>query len=177
MTLQTERGLTGGKSSVNFYLSITGRISKQKKEKILFSIFMDAQPGGQQFALGNQRFPFRIRSLAMCRGELSAVTVRLIGKCSKWVEVVERNQKCIPLPVKSCETLMSCEKKTKNKTKNRLDVVTSISRYLCQRSYKKCYHEAHSKQYQFKETEIINFFRHWVRPRNDKIKNRQQTSC
>ena len=32
-------------------------------------------------ALGNQRFLFRVRLLAMCRGELSAVIARLTSKC------------------------------------------------------------------------------------------------
>ena len=35
----------------------------------------------KRLALGNQGFPFRVRSLAICRGELSAVIVRLISKC------------------------------------------------------------------------------------------------
>ena len=36
--------------------------------------------------VGNQRFPVRIRLLAMCRGELSAVIARLISQClwSEW---------------------------------------------------------------------------------------------
>ena len=31
--------------------------------------------------LGNQRFPVRVRLLAMCRGELSAVIARLMSNC------------------------------------------------------------------------------------------------
>ena len=34
-----------------------------------------------RLALGNQRFPVRVRLLAMCRGELSAVIARLMSKC------------------------------------------------------------------------------------------------
>ena len=36
---------------------------------------------GQRIVLGNQRFPVRVRLLAMCRGELSAVLARLMSKC------------------------------------------------------------------------------------------------
>ena len=34
-----------------------------------------------RLALGNQRFPVRIRLLPVCRGELPAVTGRLMSKC------------------------------------------------------------------------------------------------
>ena len=45
-----------------------------------------------RLALGNQRFPVRVRLLAMCRGKLSAVIARLMCKVSvKWVEVVVRS--------------------------------------------------------------------------------------
>ena len=40
-----------------------------------------AQLSGQRLALGNQRFPVRVRLLAMCRGELSAVIARLMSNC------------------------------------------------------------------------------------------------
>ena len=36
---------------------------------------------GLRLALGNQKFPVRVRLLAMCRGELSAVIARLMSKC------------------------------------------------------------------------------------------------
>ena len=37
----------------------------------------------QRLAFGNQRFPVRVRLLAMCRGELSVVIARLMSKVSE----------------------------------------------------------------------------------------------
>ena len=42
---------------------------------------LGAQLGGQRLALGNQRFPVRVRLPAMCRGELPAAIARLMSKC------------------------------------------------------------------------------------------------
>ena len=39
------------------------------------------QLSGQQLVLGSERFPVRVRLLAMYRGELSAVIARLMSKC------------------------------------------------------------------------------------------------
>ena len=39
------------------------------------------QLSGQRLAFGNKRFPVRVRLLAMCRGELSAVIAWLMSKC------------------------------------------------------------------------------------------------
>ena len=48
---------------------------------------MDATKGTQlsrqRLAFGNQRFPVRVRLLAMSRGEPSAVIARLMSKCCK----------------------------------------------------------------------------------------------
>ena len=46
-----------------------------------FYLAKSAQLGGQRLALGNQRFPVRVRLPAMCRGELSAAIARLMSKC------------------------------------------------------------------------------------------------
>ena len=45
------------------------------------SIFKGAQLSGQRLALGNQRFPVRVRLLTMCRGELPAAIARLMSNC------------------------------------------------------------------------------------------------
>ena len=38
-------------------------------------------PGGEQLALGNQRFPVWIRLVPMRRSEFSAVIIRVMSKC------------------------------------------------------------------------------------------------
>ena len=51
------------------------------QSKRLCFMFKDAQLSGQRLALGNQRFPIRVRLLPMCRGELSAIIAQLMCKC------------------------------------------------------------------------------------------------
>ena len=49
-----------------------------------------------RLALGNQRFPVRVRLLAMCRGELSAVIARLMSNCEAGGSGSEELKKCPP---------------------------------------------------------------------------------
>ena len=57
------------------------KIIIHKKQRKSFGIIKGAQLSGLRLALGNQRFPVRVRLLAMCRGELSAVIAQLMPKC------------------------------------------------------------------------------------------------
>ena len=58
--------------------------------------FTDVLKMVQCVALGNQRCPVRVRLLAMCRGELSAVIARLMSNCEAGGSGSEELKKCPP---------------------------------------------------------------------------------
>ena len=69
--------------------------------------------------LGSQRFPVRVRLLAVCRCELSAVIAWLISKCL-WsgLEVVVRSLwNALPLPLQSCDSWMFVKENPDRKKK------------------------------------------------------------
>ena len=78
---------------------------------------------GWRIAFKNQDFPILVcHELCTYRGELSALTVRLMSKCSwsklKWKR---ESKNAIPLPLQSCDSWMSCEKNNRDRKKDLID--------------------------------------------------------